>query len=60
MLLLWVEQFWGCHDRNVAKAESDRRQLYVAMTKAQDKLHLFAGVQTRIVKELRESKTFSR
>ncbi|WP_276299937.1 hypothetical protein [Leptolyngbya sp. BC1307] len=44
----------------MAKAESDRRQLYVAMTKAQDKLHLFAGVQTRIVKELRESKTFSR
>ncbi|KPQ31333.1 MAG: Uncharacterized conserved protein (DUF2075)/Nuclease-related domain/UvrD-like helicase C-terminal do [Phormidesmis priestleyi Ana] len=58
VLLLWVEQFWGCHDRDVAKAESERRQLYVAMTRAQDELHLFAGGQTRIVKELRESGNF--
>lgn len=57
-LLLWVEQFWGCHHKDVAKAESDRRQLYVAMTKAQDELHLFASGQDRIVKELRESKNF--
>ncbi len=27
VLLLWVEQFWGCHQKDVAKAESDRRQL---------------------------------
>jgi len=58
VLLLWVEQFWGCHDRDVAQAESERRQLYVAMTRAQDELHLFAGGQTRIVKELRESGNF--
>jgi len=58
VLLLWVDQFWGCCDRDVAKAESDRRQLYVAMTRAQDELHLFAGEQTRIVKELRESGNF--
>lgn len=58
VLLLWVEQFWGCHQKDVAKAESDRRQLYVAMTRAQDELHLFAGGQDRIVKELRESKNF--
>ena len=58
VLLLWIEQFWGCHQEDVAKAESDRRQLYVAMTRAQDELHLFAGGQDRIVKELRESKNF--
>ena len=58
VLLLWVEQFWGCCDRDAAKAESDRRQLYVAMTRAQDELHLFAGGQTRIVQELRESGNF--
>ena len=58
VLLLWVEQFWGCYDKDAAKAESDRRQLYVAMTRAQDELHLFAGGQTRIVQELRESGNF--
>ena len=58
VLLLWVEQFWGCHDRDVMKAESDRRQLYVAMTRAQDELHLFAGGQTRIVQELSGSGNF--
>ena len=58
VLLLWVEQFWGCHDKDAAKAESDRRQLYVAMTRAQDELHLFASGQTRIVQELRESGNF--
>ncbi|MEN8444165.1 MAG: 3'-5' exonuclease [Cyanobacteria bacterium J06555_13] len=58
VLLLWVEQFWGCFDKDVAKAEGDRRQLYVAMTRAQDELHLFAGGQTRIVQELRDSGHF--
>ncbi|MEO0644673.1 MAG: 3'-5' exonuclease [Cyanobacteria bacterium J06650_10] len=58
VLLLWVEQFWGCHDKDVIKAESDRRQLYVAMTRAQDELHLFAGGQTRIVQELKKSGDF--
>ncbi|MEO1445861.1 MAG: UvrD-helicase domain-containing protein [Cyanobacteria bacterium J06635_11] len=58
VLLLWVEQFWGCHDKNALKAESDRRQLYVAMTRAQDELHLFAGGETRIVQELKDSGNF--
>lgn len=58
VLLLWVEQFWGCYDKDTAQAEGDRRQLYVAMTRAQDELHLFAGGQTRIVQELRESGNF--
>ena len=58
VLLLWVEQFWGCHDKDAAKAEGDRRQLYVAMTRAQDELHLFASGQTRIVQELKGSGNF--
>jgi AAA domain/UvrD-like helicase C-terminal domain/Nuclease-related domain len=58
VLLLWVEQFWGCHDKDEAKAESDRRQLYVAMTRAQDELHLFAGGQGQIVQELKASGNF--
>ena len=31
-----------------------RRQLYVALTRAQDELHLFASGQQRIVDELRK------
>ena len=58
VLLLWAEQFWGCCDRDAVKAESNRRQLYVAMTRAQDELHLFAGGQTRIVQELQGSGNF--
>jgi hypothetical protein len=58
VLLLWIEQFWGCCDKDAMKAEGDRRQLYVAMTRAQDELHLFAGGQTRIVQELRDSGNF--
>ena len=58
VLLLWVEQFWGCCNRDVAKAEGDRRQLYVAMTRAQDELHLFAGGQGQIVQELKSSGNF--
>ena len=58
VLLLWVEQFWGCHDKDGSKAEGDRRQLYVAMTRAQDELHLFAGGQAQIIQELKGSGNF--
>ena len=58
VLLLWVEQFWGCHNADLQQAERDRRQLYVAMTRAQDDLHLFSGGNARIVQELRSSENF--
>lgn len=58
VLLLWVEQFWDCHNLDLGKAESDRRQMYVAMTRAQDELHLFAGGNAQIVQELRGSGNF--
>ena len=58
MRLRWVEQFWSCFDQDVAKAESEQRQLYVAMTKAQDELYLFAGGETRIVQALKASGNF--
>jgi superfamily I DNA/RNA helicase len=58
VLLIWIEQFWGYYNKDEAKAEGDRRQLYVAMTRAQDELHLFAGEQTRIVQELKASGNF--
>lgn len=58
VLLLWPEQFWNCCSRNEAEAERDRRQLYVAMTRAQDELHLFAGGRAQVVDELRQSGDF--
>lgn len=58
VLVLWVEQFWNSHSPDLAKAEGDRRQLYVAMTRAQDELHLFSGGRAQIVQELKASENF--
>ena len=41
VLLLWPEQFWDCQSSDSDKASLAQRQLYVAMTRAQDELHLF-------------------
>lgn len=58
VLLLWAEQFWNCHSPEADTSESDRRQLYVAMTRAQDELHLFAGGKAQIIRELKSSGNF--
>ena len=42
VLVLWVEQFYARNCHNEDEAERANRQLYVAMTRAQDELHLFA------------------
>ncbi|EKU96966.1 nuclease family protein,UvrD/REP helicase [Leptolyngbya sp. PCC 7375] len=41
VLLLWAEQFWDCQSHDGDKASLAQRQLYVAMTRAQDELHIF-------------------
>jgi hypothetical protein len=53
VLLLWVEQFADCCNEDEDIAAIARRQLYVAMTRAQDELHLFAGKYARLVGELK-------
>jgi superfamily I DNA/RNA helicase len=53
VLLLWVEQFADCCNQDEDIAAIARRQLYVAMTRAQDELHLFAGKYARLVGELK-------
>jgi superfamily I DNA/RNA helicase len=53
VLLLWVEQFADCCNEDGDIAAIARRQLYVAMTRAQDELHLFAGRYARLVGELK-------
>lgn len=60
VLLLWVEQFADCcyNDKDPLEAAMSRRQLYVAMTRAQDELHLFGSSDAQILKELESSEGF--
>jgi hypothetical protein len=55
VLLLWVEQFEDCFDDDPDERSLARRQLYVAMTRAQDELHLVAGLKTKVVNRLESS-----
>lgn len=55
MLLLWVEQFEDCFAEDLDERSLARRQLYVAMTRAQDELHLVAGVQSSMASALGKS-----
>lgn len=58
VLLLWVEQFDECCSSDVEQATLARRQLYVAMTRAQDELHLFGSGNSAILDELEASQGF--
>lgn len=58
VLILWVEQFADCYSPDVERAAIARRQLYVAMTRAQDELHLFASGQAFILDELQQGEGF--
>jgi superfamily I DNA and RNA helicase len=57
VLLLWIEQLSDCCNSNTEEASLARRQLYVAMTRAQDELHLFGSGSTRILEELQQSQS---
>ena len=58
VLLLWAEQFADCCNEDPEKAVIARRQLYVAMTRAQDELYLFGSGYARIFGELEKSQSF--
>ncbi|MBD1918319.1 MULTISPECIES: 3'-5' exonuclease [Cyanophyceae] len=55
VLLLWVEQFEDCFAEDLDERSLARRQLYVAMTRAQDELHLIAGGNAAVVNALGKS-----
>jgi superfamily I DNA/RNA helicase len=55
VLLLWVEQFDDCFAEDLEVRSLARRQLYVAMTRAQDELHLVAGGNAAVVAALGKS-----
>ncbi|WP_228060858.1 MULTISPECIES: NERD domain-containing protein [unclassified Coleofasciculus] len=52
VLILWVEQFADCCFPDQEKSALARRQLYVAMTRAVDELHLFGSGSMAILDEL--------
>ncbi len=52
VLILWVEQFADCCSPSQEKSALARRQLYVAMTRAVDELHLFGSGSAAILDEL--------
>ncbi|MEO0738523.1 MAG: 3'-5' exonuclease [Cyanobacteria bacterium J06649_12] len=58
VLLLWAEQFWDCQSSDSDKASLAQRQLYVALTRAQDELHIFPSqtlhfLQTQAFEKIR-------
>ena len=58
VLLLWLEQFADSCNSNLEEASLARRQLYVAMTRAQEELHLFGSGNTKILEELQKGEGF--
>ncbi|MBD2425420.1 3'-5' exonuclease [Phormidium sp. FACHB-1136] len=55
VVLLWLDQFWDCNANDLEKQALARRQLYVAMTRAQDELFLVAGGRAGVVTALQQS-----
>ncbi|HBL14351.1 MAG TPA: DNA helicase II [Cyanobacteria bacterium UBA11162] len=55
VLILWVEQFADSCSPDPEKSALARRQLYVAMTRAIDELHLFGSGSVAILDELEQT-----
>lgn len=58
VLVLWADQFDDCCSDDSEKATLARRQLYVAMTRAQDELHLFGSGTAKVLEELQNGDGF--
>jgi len=56
VVILWVQQFANCHASDLELATRERRELYVAMTRARESLHLFGFGNLPILHELSQSK----
>jgi hypothetical protein len=52
IIILWVQQFANCHASDPELSARERRQLYVAMTRAQEELHIFGSGNVPIIDEL--------
>jgi hypothetical protein len=58
VLIPWVQQFGDRYSQEPSAAALARRQLYVAMTRAQEQLHLFGSGTTLILDELKQTQHF--
>ncbi len=58
VLLPWVQQFGDRYSTEPETAALARRQLYVAMTRAQEQLYLFGSGNATILDELTQSQYF--
>lgn len=58
VLIPWVQQFGDHHSTEPETAALARRQLYVAMTRAQEQLYLFGSGNAIILDELTQSQYF--
>lgn len=58
VLIPWVQQFGDRHSQEGEAAILARRQLYVAMTRAQQELHLFGSGEFPLLEELRHNSSF--
>lgn len=56
VLILWAQKF-DYHHLNEPEAALVRRQLYVAMTRAQDLLYLFASGNSQLISSLKQAGT---
>lgn len=58
VLLIWLEQFGDCVKSTVG-SQLKRKQLYVAMTRTQEELHLFSDPNNPLLAELKQSDAFA-
>jgi superfamily I DNA/RNA helicase len=58
VIVLWVQQFANTHGCEPELAARERRQLYVAMTRAQEELYVFGSGEAPILNELAHSQCF--
>jgi len=58
VIVLWVQQFANAHACEPELAARERRQLYVAMTRAQEELYVFGSGEAPILNELAHSQYF--
>ncbi len=57
VLLIWLEQF----DDSIGRQDAEilaRREIYVAMTRAQEYLSLYVHHQSKLVRELKNDSSF--
>ncbi|MFB2975053.1 DEAD/DEAH box helicase [Microseira sp. BLCC-F43] len=59
VLILWVQEYDNNRAINSEIAALDLKKLYVAMTRAQDVLHVFGSGDSRLIEQLKQSGNFA-